>query len=320
MTRRAVLRGVGSALPASVVLNDERAKNVDPSDAWSHERTGIRQRYIASENETTVSLGTKAAQRALNDAGMTPDDIDLVALATATPNQTFPASAALIQRELGVHQGAAFDIGAVCSGFIYALAITTSLIETGQHRRALIIGSETFSRILDWNDRRTCVLFGDGAGAFVLEAEEQSDRGVLASVYRCDGRLADILYVDGGPSTTGTSGFLRMDGQKVFKEAVVRIAGAIEECLNVAGLNVSDVDWFVPHQANQRILDGIAKRLSIPRERVISTVAEHANTSAASIPLAFDTGYRDGRIKPGDLCLFEGMGGGLTWGAVLVKC
>ncbi|MEO1041690.1 MAG: beta-ketoacyl-ACP synthase III [Pseudomonadota bacterium] len=320
MTRRAVLRGAGSALPARVVRNDELAQRMDTSDSWIRERTGIHQRYIASDNETTVSLGTEAAKKALHDAGIGPADIDLVVVATATPDRTFPASAALIQKELGVHQGAAFDIAAVCSGFIYALSITASLIESGQHRRALVIGSETFSRILDWEDRRTCVLFGDGAGAFVLEAEENSTRGVLAAVKHCDGRLSDILYVDGGPSTTGTSGHLRMDGQKVFKEAIVRISSAIEECLEIAALNVSDVDWFVPHQANQRILDGIARRLSIPEERVISTVAEHANTSAASIPLAFDTGYRDGRIQSGDLCLFEGMGGGLTWGAILVKC
>ncbi|MEM6747851.1 MAG: beta-ketoacyl-ACP synthase III [Pseudomonadota bacterium] len=320
MTRRAVLRGAGSALPARVVSNDELAQKVDTSDTWIRERTGIQQRYIASDSETTVSLGTEAARRALDDAGLGPDDIDLVILATATPNQTFPASAALIQRDLGIHQGAAFDIGAVCSGFIYALSMTASLIESGQHKRALVIGAETFSRILDWEDRRTCVLFGDGAGAFVMEADEESERGIIASVCRCDGRLSDILYVDGGPSTTGTAGYLRMEGQKVFKEAVVRISSAIEDCLEQAGLSVADVDWFVPHQANQRILDGIAKRLSIPENQVISTVAEHANTSAASIPLAFDTGYRDGRIKPGDLCMFEGMGGGLTWGAVLVKC
>lgn len=320
MTRRAIFRGAGSALPKRLVSNNELAEKVDTSDAWIRERTGITQRYIASDDETTVSLGTEAGQRALDDAGVSPDDIDLVILATATPNQTFPASAAHIQRELGIHQGAAFDIGAVCSGFIYALSMTSSLIESGQHRRALVIGAETFSRILDWEDRRTCVLFGDGAGAFVLEAEDDGDRGILASVCHSDGRLADILYVDGGPSTTGTAGYLRMEGQKVFKEAVVRISGAIEECLEKAGLQVADVDWFVPHQANQRILDGIAKRLGIPENKVISTVADHANTSAASIPLAFDTGYRDGRIKPGDLCMFEGMGGGLTWGAVLAKC
>ena len=320
MTRRAVFRGAGSALPARALSNDELAKTVDTSDAWIQERTGIKQRYIASDSETTVSLGTEAGRKALEDAGLSPDDIDLVVLATATPNLTFPASAALIQRELGIHQGAAFDIGAVCSGFIYALSLSASLIESGQNHRALVIGAETFSRILDWEDRSTCVLFGDGAGAFVLEAEDNTDRGVLASICRCDGRLSDILYVDGGPSTSKTSGFLRMEGQKVFKEAITRISGAIEDCLEIAGLTVPDIDWFVPHQANQRILDGIAKKLKIQEERVISTVAQHANTSAASIPLAFDTGYRDGRIKPGDLCMFEGMGGGLTWGAVLVKC
>ncbi|GGY49014.1 beta-ketoacyl-ACP synthase III [Parvularcula lutaonensis] len=316
---RAVLLGVGSALPARVVSNDELAEKIDTSDEWIRERTGIRQRYIADESETTVSLGTEAARKALDDAGLDAGDIDLIVLATATPNNTFPASAALIQRELGIRNGAAFDVQAVCSGFLYALSLTASLLETGQHKRALVIGAETFSRILDWEDRRTCVLFGDGAGAFVLEAQETDDRGVLASVMRCDGSLSDILYVDGGPSSTQTTGYLRMDGPKVFKEAVSRISGAIVECAEGAGVAIPDIDWFVPHQANQRILVGVAKKLKLDESRVISTVAEHANTSAASIPLAFDRAWRDGRIGRGELCMLEGMGGGLTWGAVLLR-
>ena len=317
--RRAVLKGVGSAFPARCVTNEELAKTIDTSDEWIRERTGIRQRYLAGEGETTVTLGTEAARRALADAGLNPEDIDLIIVATATPDNTFPASAALIQRALGVRRGTAFDVAAVCTGFVFALSIASSLIETGQHRRAIVIGAETFSRIMDWEDRRTCVLFGDGAGAFVVEAEEGTDRGILASTTRCDGSLSDILYVDGGVSTTGTAGYLRMDGPKVFKEAVGRISGAIEDCAEKAGIPVSAIDWFVPHQANQRILAGVAKRLGLNEDQVISTVAEHANTSAASIPLAFDVAWRDGRIKPGDLCMLEGMGGGLTWGAVLIK-
>ena len=317
---KAVLKGVGSALPERVVTNDELAERVDTSDAWIKERTGIHQRYIAGEGETTVSLGAEAARRALTDAGFAPSDIDLIVVATATPDKTFPASAALIQRELGVRQGAAFDVAAVCSGFIYALSMTSSLLETGQYKRALVIGAETFSRILNWEDRSTCVLFGDGAGAFVLEASESDERGILASVMHCDGRLSDILYVDGGPSSTGTVGHLRMEGPKVFKEAVGRISGAIVECADKANVDVSEIDWFIPHQANQRILQGVAKKLKLVEERVVSTVADHANTSAASIPLAFDRAWQDGRIKPGDLCMLEGMGGGLTWGAVLICC
>lgn len=317
--KRAVLKGVGSALPRRVVSNDELTRHIDTSDEWIRERTGIRQRYIAADDETTVSLGTEAARRALDDARLAPPDIDLVVVATATPDATFPASAALVQRALGIREGAAFDVAAVCSGFLYALAVTSSLMETGQHRRAIVIGSETFSRIVDWEDRRTCVLFGDGAGAFVMEAEEDTDRGILASSMHCDGSLSHILYVDGGPSTTGTVGHLRMDGPRVFKEAVARISGAVETCAERAGIAVGDVDWFVPHQANQRILTGVAKKLGLAPGQVVSTVAEHANTSAASIPLAFDTAWRDGRISPGDLCMLEGMGGGLTWGAVLLR-
>lgn len=316
---RAILRGVGSALPKRVVSNAELAEEIDTSDEWIRERTGIHQRYIAGDDETTVSLGTDAAKRALEDAGLEAGDIDLIVLATATPNQTFPASAALIQRELGIKHGAAFDIAAVCSGFLYAMSMASSLLETGQHKRALVIGAETFSRILDWEDRRTCVLFGDGAGAFVLEAEEADDRGVLASVMRCDGSFSDILYVDGGPSATGTVGHLRMDGPKVFKEAVSRISGAIVECAERANVEIPDIDWFVPHQANQRILLGVAKKLKLDENRVVSTVSKHANTSAASIPLAFDEAWKDGRIGRGKLCMLEGMGGGLTWGAVLLR-
>ncbi|NNU16787.1 ketoacyl-ACP synthase III [Parvularcula sp. ZS-1/3] len=316
---RAILRGVGSALPKRVVTNGDLAEKIDTSDEWIRERTGIHQRYIAGDDETTVSLGTDAAKRALEDAGLEPGDIDLIVLATATPNQTFPASAALIQRELGIRHGAAFDIAAVCSGFLYAMSMASSLLETGQHKRALVIGAETFSRILDWEDRRTCVLFGDGAGAFVLEAEEAEDSGVLASIMRCDGSFSDILYVDGGPSATGTVGHLRMDGPKVFKEAVSRISRAIVECAERANVEIPDIDWFVPHQANQRILLGVAKKLKLDENRVVSTVSEHANTSAASIPLAFDKAWKDGRIGRGQLCMLEGMGGGLTWGAVLLR-
>lgn len=316
---RAVLKGVGSALPARVVSNQELAEKVDTSDEWIRERTGITQRYIAGDDETTVSLGTEAARNALADAGLDASDIDLIVLATATPNQTFPASAALIQKELGIKTGAAFDVQAVCSGFLYALSLTASLLETGQHKRALVIGAETFSRIIDWEDRRTCVLFGDGAGAFVMEAQDSDDEGVLASVMRCDGSLSDILYVDGGPSSTGTVGHLRMDGPKVFKEAVSRISGAIVECAERAGVAIPDIDWFVPHQANQRILVGVAKKLKLDENRVVTTVADHANTSAASIPLAFDRAWKDGRIGRGQLCMLEGMGGGLTWGAVLLR-
>jgi 3-oxoacyl-[acyl-carrier-protein] synthase-3 len=316
---KAVLRGVGSVLPENVVTNDDLAERVDTSDEWIRERTGIKRRHIASPDETTVSLGTVAARRALQDAGFEAADIDLIVLATATPDNTFPASAALVQRELGIKGGAAFDIAAVCSGFLYALSVASSLLETGQHRRALVIGAETFSRIVDWEDRRTCVLFGDGAGAFVLEAEETEDRGIISSVMRSDGSLSHILYVDGGPSTTGTVGHLRMDGPKVFKEAVSRISQAIELCAEKAGIAVSDIDWFVPHQANQRILHGVARKLKLDESRVVSTVAGHANTSAASIPLAFDTAWRDGRIGEDSYVMLEGMGGGLTWGAVLLR-
>jgi len=317
---RAKLKGVGSALPQRVVTNHELAEKIETSDEWIKERTGIHQRYIAGDDETTVSLGSDAARKALEDANLTASDIDLVIVATATPNATFPSSAALVQQELGIRQGAAFDVSAVCSGFLYALSITASLLETGQHQRALVIGAETFSRILDWEDRRTCVLFGDGAGAFVLEAEEgEADQGIVASTMRCDGRLSDILYVDGGPSTTGTVGYLRMDGPKVFKEAIARISGAVDDCSEKAGIPVSEIDWFVPHQANQRILKGVAKKLRLREEQVVSTVAHHANTSAASIPLAFDLAWKDGRIQPGQLCMMEGMGGGLTWGAVLLR-
>ncbi|MCQ8185674.1 beta-ketoacyl-ACP synthase III [Parvularcula maris] len=317
--RRAVLKGVGSSLPERCLTNEELTKTVDTSDEWIRERTGIHQRYIAGDGETTVSLGTEAARKALADAGLGPADIDLVVVATATPDRTFPSSAALIQQQLGVTDGAAFDVAAVCSGFLYALSITAGLLESGQHNRALVIGSETFSRILDWEDRRTCVLFGDGAGAFVLQAEDTSKRGILSSFMRCDGSLADILYVDGGPSTTGTVGHLRMDGPRVFKEAVSRISSAIVQCAGDADVQIPEIDWFVPHQANQRILKGVAKKLRLNEEQVVSTVALHANTSAASIPLAFDAAWRDGRIGEGQLCMLEGMGGGLTWGAVLLR-
>ena len=318
--RRAVLRGVGAALPPREVTNDDLARRVDTSDAWIRERTGIEARRIASDDQRTSDLAAEAGRAALADAGLTPDDIDLVVVATATPDLTFPATAALAQDKLGVRRGAAFDIHAVCTGFIYAVSTATAFLETGQHQRALVIGAETFSRIVDWDDRGTCVLFGDGAGAWVLEAADGAgDVGVKASVLRCDGRLSDLLYVDGGPSATRTTGHLRMQGNKVFKEAVGRIADAMLEASERAGIPLSAVDWFVPHQANQRIIGGVVKRLSLDMNRVVSTIARHGNTSAASIPLAYETARRDGRIRDGDLVMICGMGGGLTWGASLLK-
>ncbi|UIJ45690.1 ketoacyl-ACP synthase III [Sphingomonas cannabina] len=317
--RRSVILGTGSALPPRRVSNDELAQQVDTSDEWIVERTGIRFRHIAGPNETTATLATDAAKAALAAAGIAAQDIDLIVLATATPDQTFPASATKVQAALGIDDCVAFDVAAVCSGFLYALQVADSMIRAGAHSRALVIGAETFSRILDWEDRATCVLFGDGAGAIVLAAEEGSERGVLATRLHADGRHNELLYVDGGPSTTGTVGKLRMKGREVFRHAVVNLAAVMNESLSAAGLTSADVDWVVPHQANARILDATARKLGLAPEKVVVTVDEHANTSAASVPLALDTAVRDGRIKRGDLLVLEAMGGGFTWGAAVVR-
>jgi len=320
---RTVIKGVGGYLPARVVTNADLAKLVDTSDAWITERTGIKERRIAAEGELTSTMGAIAARAALDDAGLAPEDIDLIILATSTPDQTFPASAVAIQAELGITQGAAFDVQAVCSGFIFALTTADNYLKSGMFKRALVIGAEAFSRILDWEDRSTCVLFGDGAGAVVVEAQKlngvMTDRGILATCLRTDGRYRDKLYVDGGPSSTGTVGHLRMDGPEVFRHAVTKISEVIGTILDQAGYKASDIDWFVPHQANKRILDGAAKKLGLDKNRIIITLDKHANTSAASIPLALNTARADGRIKTGDLVLLEAMGGGFTWGAVLLR-
>ena len=321
MTLRSVLIGTGSALPKRVVSNAELAQTVDTSDEWIVERTGIRQRYVAGEGETTSTLATDAARRALAAAGLEPADIGLIVLATATPDQTFPATATQVQHALGCNGGIAFDVAAVCSGFLYAMGVADSLLRTGMAKRALVIGAETFSRILDWDDRTTCVLFGDGAGAVVLEAREVAEDGpgVLATRLHADGKHNGLLYVDGGPSSTGTVGHVRMKGPEVFRHAVVNLAGVLREVLADQGLTAADLDWVVPHQANQRILDATARKLGLPPEKVVVTVDQHANTSAASVPLALDTAVRDGRIKPGDLVMLEAMGGGFTWGASLIR-
>lgn len=317
-TLRAVIKGTGSALPKNAVSNADLAKTVDTSDEWIFERTGIRNRYIAGDGETTATMAAEAALKALEAADMTPGDIDLIIVATATPDQTFPASATIVQHMLGCHGGVAFDVAAVCSGFLYAFSVAESMIRARSAKNALVIGSETFSRILDWEDRTTCVLFGDGAGAVVLCGEEGT-RGVLATRLHADGRHNQLLYVDGGPSTTGTVGKVRMKGSEVFRHAVTNLASVLTETLEVAGLPASDVDWVVPHQANARIIDATARKLNLPGDRVIKTVDRHANTSAASVPLALDVAVRDGRIKPGDLVVLEAMGGGFTWGASLVR-
>jgi len=318
MTVRSVVLGAGSALPKRRVTNEELAQTVDTSDAWIVERTGIRSRYLAGEGETTASLATDAALKALASAGIDATDIGLIVLATATPDQTFPSSATKVQAALGIADCIAFDVHAVCTGFLYALSVADSMLRGGNATKALVIGAETFSRILDWEDRGTCVLFGDGAGAIVLGAEE-TDGGILATRLHADGRHNDLLFVDGGPSTTGTVGKLRMKGREVFRHAVVNLADVMNEVLEAAGLTSADVDWVVPHQANKRILDATAKKLGLPAEKVVVTVAEHANTSAASVPLAFDTAIRDGRIKRGDVVILEAMGGGFTWGAAALR-
>jgi 3-oxoacyl-[acyl-carrier-protein] synthase III len=320
---RSVVQGCGAYLPERIVTNDELAKKMETSDEWIRQRTGIRQRHIAAEGEFTSHLALKAAQHALTDAGLAGADLDLIVLATATPDETFPATATRVQAALGMTRGSAFDVQAVCAGFIYAVAVADSMIKSGLASTALVIGAETFSRILDWNDRGTCVLFGDGAGAIVLRAEEgqgtSADRGVLAHALHSDGRHHDILYVDGGPSSTRTTGLLRMEGKEVFKHAVVNMAAVVGEVLDKAGLKAGDIDWLVPHQANKRIIDGTGRKLGLPPERVVVTVDKHANTSAASIPLALAAAVCDGRIKKGDLLLLEGIGGGLSWGASLVR-
>lgn len=318
---RSIICGSGSALPGKAVTNAELAERVDTSDEWIVERTGIRQRYIASEGETTGSLATEAARAALAAAGMDASSIDLIVLATATPDQTFPATATKVQNALGCNGGIAFDVAAVCSGFLYAMATADSMLRTGMAKRALVIGAETFSRILDWEDRTTCVLFGDGAGAIVLEAREVEDGGpgIITTKLHADGEHGELLYVDGGPSTTGTVGKLRMKGREVFRHAVVNLAAVLGETLAEAGFAADDIDWVVPHQANARILDATARKLGLPPQKVIVTVDQHANTSAASVPLAFDVAVKDGRIKTGDLVMFEAMGGGFTWGASLVR-
>ena len=315
---RSVVKGSGSALPKRIVSNDELARTVDTSDEWIRERTGIAQRHIAGEGETTASLATDAARAALADAGIDAKQVDLIVLGTATPNRTFPATATQVQHALGCDGGAAFDVAAVCSGFLYALGTADSMIRSGMAKCALVIGAETFSRILDWEDRATCVLFGDGAGALVLNAEE-TDSGILATKLHADGRHNDLLFVDGGPSTTGTVGKLRMKGREVFRHAVVNLADVLNEVLAAAGLTAAEVDWVVPHQANARILDATAKKLGLPPEKVVVTVDEHANTSAASVPLAFDKAVKDGRIQRGDIVVLEAMGGGFTWGAAALR-
>ena len=319
--RRAVLIGTGSALPARRVSNAELAETVDTSDDWIVERTGIRFRHIASPDETTGTLGADAARAALGAAGIRADQIDLIVLATATPDQTFPATATKVQAMLGIDDCVAFDVGAVCSGFLYAVQVADSLIRTGSANRALVIGSETFSRILDWEDRATCVLFGDGAGAVVLEGQDVAEDGpgILTTKLHADGRHNELLYVDGGPSTTGTVGKVRMKGREVFRHAVTNLASVMNESLGAIGLTAVDVDWVVPHQANARILDATARKLGLAAEKVVITVDQHANTSAASVPLALDVATRDGRIKAGQIVVLEAMGGGFTWGAAVLR-
>lgn len=324
MSLRGVIKGSGSALPRRAVSNAEMTTMVDTTDEWIVERTGIRNRYIAGEGETTASLATEAARKALASAGIDAARVDLIVLATATPDQTFPATATIVQHNLGCNGGIAFDVAAVCSGFLYAMATADSMLRTGMAKCALVIGAETFSRILDWEDRTTCVLFGDGAGAIVLEAQDVDEAdplapGIIATRLHADGAHNDLLYVDGGPSTTGTVGKLRMRGREVFRHAVTNLSSVLKEVLETTGHDAAEIDWVVPHQANLRILDATARKLGLPAEKVIVTVDRHANTSAASVPLAYDTAVQDGRIKPGNLVMFEAMGGGFTWGACLAR-
>ncbi len=316
---RSAVTGVGSFLPEKIVTNADLARFVDTSDEWIVERTGIRQRHQARDDEPTSDLAVEAARRALADAGKTAADVDLIIVATTTPDQTFPATAAIVQRKLGAPVGIAFDVQAVCSGFVYAMSVADGFVARGMAKCALVIGAEEMTRLMDWSDRTTCVLFGDGAGAFVLEPREgqgtKADQGVLGFALRCDGSKGDMLYVDGGPATTGTVGHLKMLGNQVFRHAVVNISEAIVGATEAAGVEIPEIDWFVPHQANQRIIRGVGERLGLDENKVVSTVALHANTSAASIPLAMDAAMKDGRIKRGDLVVIEAMGGGLTWGA-----
>ena len=320
---RSVFLGSGSYLPEKILTNADLAKLVDTSDEWIVERSGIRERHVAADGELTSDMATKSSIAAIEDAGIDAQEIDLIILATATPDQTFPATAATVQAQLGITHGAAFDLQAVCSGFVYGLAVADNFLKCGQNKTALVIGSETFSRILDWDDRTTCVLFGDGAGAVVMQAQEQpgemSDKGIFSTHIRSDGRYREKLYVDGGPSSTMTTGYLRMEGREVFRHAVTNIASIMKEAIEANGLEPNDIDWFVPHQANKRILDGTARRLGLTDEKVVVTLDKHGNTSAASIPLALDTARKDGRIKDGDLILMEAMGGGFTWGAALAR-
>ncbi len=319
MTIRSVILGCGGYLPERVVGNQELAERLDTSDDWISQRTGIRQRHIAADGQLTSDLAVIAAQRAIEHAGIGVDEIDLVVVATATPDNTFPATATRVQARLGMKRGAAFDVQAVCSGFIYGLSVADNFIKAGQAKTVLVIGAETFSRILDWEDRQTCVLFGDGAGAVVLRAEDTQSQGILSTHIHSDGTLYDLLYVDGGPSSTGTAGHLRMEGKEVFRHAVHRLSEVVVEALAAHQLTPRDIDWLVPHQANLRIIEGVGRKLALPAERVVVTVDRHANTSAASIPLALAEAVHDGRIKRGEMILLEALGGGLTWGAALIR-
>lgn len=320
---RSVVLGVGSYLPARTVTNEDMAKLVDTSDDWIFQRTGIKERHIAAEGETTSMLGEKAARAALENAGLVPDDIDLIIVATSTPDWTFPSTATVIQAALGITHGAAFDLQAVCSGFVFAVSTADKFLRSGSHKRALVIGAETFSRIIDWEDRTTCVLFGDGAGAMVLEARPSTgsldERGILTTHLRSDGRHREKLYVDGGPSATQTVGHLRMEGKEVFKFAVGKVTDVVVDAFNATGTTAEQLDWFVPHQANRRIIDMSAHKLGIAPEKVVATVHLHGNTSAASVPLALSVASSDGRIKQGDLVMLEAVGGGFAWGSALIR-
>lgn len=320
---RSVIKGSGAYLPKKIVSNEDLSTLVDTSDEWIYARTGIRRRHIAADDEMTSDLARMAAQEALNNAKVDPSEVDMIVLATTTPDSTFPATAARVQAQLGITKGAAFDIQAVCAGFVYALGVADNFIRLGQASTVLVIGAETYSRILDWTDRSTSVLFGDGAGALVVQTEpangDAGERGILSTHLHTDGRFYDLLYVDGGPSSTQTTGHLRMQGPEVFRHAVSKLAGVVEEALDANNLTIEDIDWLVPHQANKRIIDGTAKKLGLPSERVILTVQDHANTSAASIPLALAQGVKDGRIKPGQIVLCEAIGGGLSWGSAIIR-